>query len=122
MVRLKFTIKSLLLVTLAVALVTLCALPPEQLTYRGAIDKAEAKRVFEIAKPLIDQQLGGNPSEMRYRIYRISTFDDGWVVMAGHKKLELVPSGWQIFFVNEDGELVDSFDDDAETKDNDNLK
>ena len=119
MVRLKFTIKSLLLATLAVALVTSCALPPEQLTYRGTIDKAEAKRLFEIAKPLIDQQLGGNPSEMRYRL---STFDDGWVVMAGHKKLELVPSGWQIFFVNEDGELVDSFDDDAETKDNDNLK
>ena len=105
--RLRFDIKSLLLVTLAVAIVTFCALPTEPLTYRDGVDKAEAKRVFRIAKPLIDHQLGGNTREMRYHI---SSFDGGWFVMAGHKELEMVASGWQIFVVNEDGELLEDYD------------
>ena len=113
MTRFRFTIKSLLLATLAVALVTLLTLPPDPLTYRDGTDKAEAKRVFQIAKPQIDQQLGGNVREMRYRI---STFDGRWFVMAGHKDLRLVPDGWQIFVLNKDGELLDPLDNDMESK------
>ena len=80
--------------------------------FRGDIDKKEAMRIFEIAKPSIDQLLGDSVQNMNYRISR---FKRWWVVSAFHADNEFVPSGQRNFFIENDGRLLDFRDDDPDS-------